>query len=51
MISVEMVEVSSGWQVWGEQYMRNSSDLAEVQREISTAIMESLRSLLSEDRK
>jgi TolB-like protein len=51
MISVEMVEVSNGWQVWGEQYMRSSSDLAEVQREISTAIMESLRSLLSEDRK
>jgi TolB-like protein len=51
MISVEMVEVSNGWQLWGEQYTRNSSDLVEVQREVFAEIVANLRPLLIEDKK
>jgi TolB-like protein len=51
MISIEMVEVSNGWQLWGEQYTRNSSDLVEVQRQVFAEIVANLRPLLSEDQK
>jgi DNA-binding winged helix-turn-helix (wHTH) protein/tetratricopeptide (TPR) repeat protein len=43
IIRSELVNVSDGSQIWGEQYERTSSDLLAVQDEIATAIVESLR--------
>lgn len=43
IIRSELVKVSDGSQLWGEQYNRNPSDLLAVQDEIAKAITESLR--------
>ncbi|HVS21054.1 MAG TPA: protein kinase, partial [Pyrinomonadaceae bacterium] len=47
MISVELVDVSDGSQLWGEQFSRKLSDIFVVQEEISTEITEKLRLKLS----
>ena len=47
MISVELVDVSDGSQLWGEQFIRKPSDIFVVQEEISTEITEKLRLKLS----
>lgn len=42
-ISAELVDVANGWQLWGEQYGRQFSDMLTVQFEISRQITERLR--------
>jgi serine/threonine-protein kinase len=42
-VQTELVDVSSGTQLWGEQYNRKLSDLLAVQDEISREISEKLR--------
>jgi DNA-binding winged helix-turn-helix (wHTH) protein/tetratricopeptide (TPR) repeat protein len=39
----ELVRVSDGSQLWGEQYNRSPSDILEIQEEIAKAITESLK--------
>jgi TolB-like protein/Tfp pilus assembly protein PilF len=46
-IQTELVDVSDGSQVWGEQYSRKSSDIFEVQEEIAKEIAAKLRLRLS----
>ena len=46
-VSVELVNVADGTQLWGEQYNRRASDLATVQQEIARDISERLRLRLS----
>lgn len=43
VIRSELVKVSDGSQIWGQQFERTSSDLLAVQDEIAKAIVESLR--------
>ncbi|HYJ88239.1 MAG TPA: winged helix-turn-helix domain-containing protein [Pyrinomonadaceae bacterium] len=43
IIRSELVKVSDGSQIWGEQYERTSSDLLAIQDEIAKAIVESLK--------
>jgi TolB-like protein len=42
-IDAELVEVDSGWRLWGEQYQPEASDVLAVQEEISNKISERLR--------
>src|SRR6266550_1068566 len=46
-VSVELVNVTDGTQLWGEQYNRRAADLATVQQEIARDISERLRLRLS----
>jgi TolB-like protein/Tfp pilus assembly protein PilF len=46
-VSVELVNVADGTQLWGEQYNRRAADLATVQQEIARDISERLRLRLS----
>jgi TolB-like protein/Tfp pilus assembly protein PilF len=43
IIRSELVNVSDGSQLWGEQYNRNASDILAIQDEIAKAITESLK--------
>ena len=47
LISAELVNVSDGAQLWGEQYNRRKSDLAVLQQDISREITDRLRFKLS----
>jgi TolB-like protein/Tfp pilus assembly protein PilF len=47
IIRTELVDTENGWQLWGEQYNRKTSDLLSVQEEISRRISEKLRTKLS----
>jgi TolB-like protein len=47
IIRTELVDTESGWQLWGEQYNRKTSDILSVQEEISRHISEKLRTKLS----
>ncbi|HEX8282858.1 MAG TPA: tetratricopeptide repeat protein [Pyrinomonadaceae bacterium] len=51
VIRVELIEVATGWQLWGERYQRPLSDLQTVQEELSANISEKLRLKLSEEEK
>jgi tetratricopeptide (TPR) repeat protein len=52
IIAVELDDVRSGRQLWGEQYHRKLADLLAVQREIAREVSQRLRSQLSaEDQK
>jgi TolB-like protein/Tfp pilus assembly protein PilF len=51
IISAELVEVSDGVQIWGDQYNRKPSDIFAVQEEISREISEKLRLKLSGEQK
>lgn len=43
VIRVELVDTSTGWQVWGEQYHRSLTDILDVQAEIAAEISHQLR--------
>jgi TolB-like protein len=42
VIRVELVDTSTGWQLWGEQYNRRPADILQLQEEISTEVSEQL---------
>lgn len=50
-ISVELVDTSTGWQLWGEQYHRRLTDILEVQEEISKEVSEQLSLKLTGEQK
>ena len=50
-IQTELVDVSSGSQLWGEDYNRKLSDASAIQQEIALAISDSLRLRLNEEEK
>jgi adenylate cyclase len=52
IITIELVDLADGSQLWGERYMRKSSDIFELQDEISKEISDKLKLKLSgEERK
>ncbi len=48
VVGAELVKVSDGSQLWGEQYNRTAADLFTIQEEISTEILEKLRLRLTD---
>ena len=50
IIRTELVDVIKGWQLWGEQYHTQVSDILTVQQELATEISEKLKIRLSVDR-
>lgn len=48
IITAELVEVSTGWQLWGEQYRSRLSDILQVQDEVATNISAQLHARLAE---
>lgn len=48
VIRSQLVKVSDGSQIWGDQYQRSSDDLLAIQGEIAKAISESLKIKLSQ---
>ena len=46
-IRTELVEVQSGWLIWGEQFSRNHSDVLLIEAELSVKISDKLRSGLA----
>jgi serine/threonine protein kinase len=50
-VETEMVNVSNGAQIWGEQYRRKTSEIATVQDEIASDISSQLRLKLSGEEK
>lgn len=51
IIRAELVEVSSGWQLWGGHYHTTLSDILTVQDEVATNISTKLRIKLTEEEK
>ena len=51
IIRAELVEVATGWQLWGDQYHSPLSDIQAVENEVSTHISEKLRLRLTEEEK
>ena len=52
VFSTELIDVTHGWQMWGEQYHRGMSDILALQQELSAAICSRLKARLSrEERK
>jgi len=51
IIRAELVEVATGWQLWGERYHLPLSDIQTVQDEVATNISEKLRLRLTEEEK
>ncbi|HEX7330763.1 MAG TPA: winged helix-turn-helix domain-containing protein [Pyrinomonadaceae bacterium] len=51
IITVELVEVSTGWQLWGEQYHRSFADILKLQDELATTISEQLLIKLTKEEK
>jgi TolB-like protein/Tfp pilus assembly protein PilF len=51
IISTELVDVTNGWQLWGEQYHRGLSDILTIQEEISEAICSRLKARLTREEK
>ncbi len=49
IISTELVDVTNGWQMWGEQYHRGRSDILTIQEEISAAICSKLKARLTRE--
>ena len=47
IIGTELVEVQSGWLIWGEQFSRKLSDVLLIEAELSAKISEELRSELA----
>ena len=47
VIGAELVDVANGWQLWGERYKRNLTDIFDVQEEIARVIADKLRVKLS----
>jgi eukaryotic-like serine/threonine-protein kinase len=50
-LEAELMDVSTGSQVWGEQYSRKLSDAAGLEQDVTTDISEKLRVRLSTDQK
>jgi TolB-like protein/Tfp pilus assembly protein PilF len=50
-VAAEMVDVSNGSQIWGEQYQRKASDIATVQDDIASDISGQLRLKVSSEGK
>jgi TolB-like protein/Tfp pilus assembly protein PilF len=50
-IETEMVDVSNGSQIWGEQYQRKASDIATVQDDIASDISGQLKMKISGEQK
>jgi len=50
LISAELIDVNSGWQVWGAQYKRPTEDLCDIEDEISNEISQKLSLKLSPER-
>jgi serine/threonine protein kinase/TolB-like protein/Tfp pilus assembly protein PilF len=50
-VQTEMVDVSNGSQIWGEQYQRKASDIATLQDDIASDISGQLRLKVSGDEK
>ena len=48
-ISVELVDVANGWQLWGEQYRRSADDILLIEEEITQKIVAHLKVQLSSD--
>jgi len=51
VIRTELINVASGWRLWGEQYTRPFSDILTMENELSTCISEKLLSSLTEQEK
>lgn len=51
IITAELVEASTGWQLWGEQYRSRLSDILQVQDEVATNISAQLHARLTEEDK
>jgi TolB-like protein/Tfp pilus assembly protein PilF len=51
IVRTELIDVRNGWQIWGEQYHGNLSDILAVQEEISAAISGKLRVKLTREEK
>ncbi|HJP91661.1 MAG TPA: winged helix-turn-helix domain-containing protein [Pyrinomonadaceae bacterium] len=51
VIRVELVDASTGWQLWGDQYNRRPADILELQEEISREVSEQLSLKLTGKRK
>ena len=47
VIGAELVDVTNGWQLWGERYKRSLTDIFDVQEEIARVIVDKLRVKLS----
>ncbi len=47
VIGAELVDVTDGWQLWGERYKRSLTDIFDVQEEIARVIVDKLRVKLS----
>ena len=51
IIRAEMIDVQTGWHIWGEQYHRKLSDVLKVQQEISQKISTALKHTLTGEEK
>jgi TolB-like protein/Tfp pilus assembly protein PilF len=52
IVTAELADVATGWQLWGEQYNRKPTDILAVQEEIAQEISERLRlPLTGQDKK
>jgi DNA-binding winged helix-turn-helix (wHTH) protein/Tfp pilus assembly protein PilF len=51
IIRAELVEISTGWQLWGEQYQRQLSDILQLTDEVSANISAKLHLKLTEEDK
>jgi eukaryotic-like serine/threonine-protein kinase len=51
VVNAELVNVRDGSQIWGHQYNRKTSDIMQVQKELSQDISEKLRSKLTGEEK
>ena len=49
IFSTELIDVTNGWQMWGEQYHRGMSDILALQEELSAAICSRLKARLSRE--
>ncbi len=48
IIKVELIDVARGWQIWGEQYDREPSDIVTVQKDIAERISEAFHLTLQD---
>jgi TolB-like protein len=51
IVRAEMIDVHSGWHIWGDQYHRKLSDVLKVQQEMSQKIATALKQKLTREEK
>ena len=51
IVRAEMIDVHTGWHIWGDQYHRKLSDVLKVQQEISQKIATALKHKLTQEEK